>query len=505
MMSQTDLNTWTQWAESAAWAHLKSKKRDLGCQGGFRNILGERLCRWLLDEDRWRNSQFGNYWGQTSMAGSREFIIRSVESWPDENVLAELADACAQGVHPPPLPPRDGCVDLFAWWIIVDRGQNPLQPLRPEDVAHQTYGLATVTRVGQAVFLGLKDEKFTVGVCGCAPRLREAYGEIFDTSLHGTCEHFYRDGWKILEVASKYEADRGDVWGYLHTCIVNWISDFLELKCSKISVPTIHIADYFRLILARAAREIGQTCGLDDDGDDLLSALHAVDPGNSTGSNEDDPLIVRLRECVDKVLSSCRPVERIVFLLTYVPPERWSREAVAKHAADLGVPAEALVSLLCKMGDRIELTGLRLEACEFKRQYISDLLDATRQHLEQLLVEDGLPSHEAQYQIAHWNDEADSGQVRLQDLEKVLTRSSIRTREYLAARLQKLVIQLRRLAGYVQKYTDEWNRRHEFTPEEIGLLAEIIGCKSADIRQHQNTVFGRLVECMGPAVEECEQ
>jgi len=495
---------WSTWVESFGWTYLKSKKDDLGSHGGYRQILGDNLCNWLTDEKRWRESGFTKAWGTAGGPEACEFIIRSIEAWPDEYLLTDLGEECKRGLTPPPPPPRDGRADLLAWWILLDRGQKPLWQFRRKDrvsrLCDQVYETVMVTRVGNAIFRGLKKKGFTISQDNCPQVVKEAYREIFDLSFEHTLEHFYRDGWQILKVASKYRARKGEAWQYLHRSIENWISDFLRRQDGKFRVPTIHIADRFRAILARAHGqiEVNRLKGPGDgDESDLLSTLHYTEGEDDTGPCETDyALTSKLDECVERVMASSSPVEKAVFLLSYVPPQSLSRNAVSKLADEVGVPSGSLIDFVIMRDNRLELAGLLAEVCEVKGKYLASLLDKTRNTLKGTLTHQGLPLQEAQWQIDRWEMEALSGNLKKGELRDVRRNSPAESREYLAAHLQELVIQLKDVRGKMQESSEESNRSHEFSKEERKILAEMLDTTSRRIQQHEAAVRKRIIQCM---------
>lgn len=491
---------WRDWVVHFGWNYLKSKKSDLGTDPEKPDVLGRRLCDWLLDRGRWKAEGYGATWGQPATRRSEQFVIASIEAWPEEEMLAELRDA-GGGQKAPMPPPPGGCVDLLSWWVIVDRGLKPTPPATDND-AREPYGVLAATRAGGAVRYGLKLNRLTTGPDSGSdgPKLWSVLRRIFDFSLYHTFSYFYcsrfldapgsvpkkcrADKWQILQVARHYKPSAGDAWGYLHTAIARNIEAFLDSHDPDIDVPGIHVRDTFRQWLKDVRPEVPvpQRPGMEDAAD-RLGALHPdrdSEPayGDAEEGPEEMPWEAQQRQLarLQAVLGSLTPLEQAVFIFAFTPTDAWTKEAVQHLASEWGASTAPLLGLVKKKAARLasdegELVRTRVEACLEKLEYLRVLAERTRDNLLAALEGTGLDPDAAEAEADRLAGQVVPGETRRKDLPAPPSDRPYDSADFLAPRFQQLLWEAAKMRGHVLRHT----REMMYSKDELDLLARAFG------------------------------
>ena len=201
----------------------------------------------------------------------------------------------------------------------------------------------------------------------------------------------------------------------------------------------------------------------------------------------------RLRTALAAALAASKPVERAAFLLGRTSPGRWNRASLSRIAGQTKSSLADLESWVAARQRRIDLAGLRLDACEEKERYLRFLRDLTRRQMESTLKRQGVGDTEIRKTVSQKEDEAGSGRLKYGPLVAAQHKLEVTSPEFLAARFQELAMRVGKEQGYVSTATDAWNRREELTPDEIQGLSLILRCEAPeDISRYDQRVFERL-------------
>ena len=460
MAAKTDYATgsWEAWVTRRALVHLKSKKPNLLMDPTCVAVLGDAFPAWLLDRNRWLQGGFGDAWGHPEDACAHEFVIRSTELWPDEDLLSELGRVVGRTGGPPPMPKQGDLLDLLAWWVVVDRGLVPVRNLQVNDPRHRVYGQLIRTRVGYAVFCGLRNGDLACESGDVSVAVAEAYQCIFNTTLEYILDHLYSPKYKILDKSKQFKRDNGEAWGYLHRCIENYVDDFLALKDREVNVPTLSIRDKFRVILKNAQAQISPAI-TDADGQDEASVTLKLEILGAS-SEEDPPDDPETSEALRDALARATPVARAALLACHTPPATWDDVAIDALGEDLGLSGGKIVDftkLIKSHGARLELAPVRTEACQEKAEYLQALTDKTIERLRRVLRSEGHSENQIDERIQILTSQARGREVQLGDLREVLKDKTYTadSQVFLAARLQELIIQVAKMSRYADRYRTE--------------------------------------------------
>jgi len=490
-------SSWAAWVELHAWAHLKSKRPDLGSGERPRVVLGSKLCDWLLDEERWREGGLQHVWGATRSPEAGRFIIKSLETWPDDQILLDLKQE-AQKEPPPSLPPpRDGHIDLFGWWFIIDRGLTPGGAALPPQMM-DIYGELAGSHFWGAVLHGLR----------LAGLLREdtaaeARRQVFDISLEHAIAHYYRDGWKVLTIAKSYDPMRRgqgeDVWGYVHTCVSNYVkNDMMRERDPDLGAIGLTVGDKLRKILDYPGIVIKPRPGGRDADDDEGTALDRFPAHVCRGINHNsgDESASELAERLAKALEACDPVGRALFLLLRVPPSEWTEAGVAFLASALNTDGEKLRDFIRKRDEKLDLLRRRQEAYLNKAGYLSRLVELTRQSIRTVLTREGLSPDEIERKIEAW-EKVITPETKRKDLPRIpteiLKRSRFETLEYLVPWLQWKLWERQKAERKAREIEEEIKRMTErFTNEELKVLSRLLRLPAEVIRDRVKDAKDRV-------------
>ena len=496
---------WEQWVAAEACTCLAGQRCTFVSRREGRRALPEGFVAWLLDRDRWGREGFGDAWYEEGDPRATEFIRRSVDSWPDQDMLCELKRLGElAGTGKRVSADQERIINLLAWWITLNRGLVP-SDFTPENPRRRTYGDIVTTHIGRAVYSGLsKKSRHLVHESGeIAPAMAEAYRTIFDISLLQTLDYLCKTECKVVEICRKYKPDSGDAWGYLHRCIENYIHDFLESKDKEVSVPTMNMADRFRRIWKAAERQVNPPdagpAGPDDLSQDEQMETLAWRSHRGYGSCEeeesDGPETSGPRPGIP---SDAAPVARAALLLKYTPPTDWSEVSVDELARDFGLEKErrnGFVELVTARSRRLELSLIRRDACFEKREYLRVLKERTREGLRTALGREGHSRDQIKQRIDLLEKQASEGEVLLGEVRAVQKDKDcpVNSQAYLAARFQELTISEGKMSRYATNYDAEWEDRYAIAPDELKSLADVFSTTGEEVKRQ----LTRLEQMLG--------
>jgi hypothetical protein len=495
---------WEQWVAAEACTCLAGQRCAFVSRREGRKALPNAFVTWLLDQDRWGREGFGDAWCDEGSARAAEFIRRSVDSWPDEEMLCELKRLGELAANHERLPAdHERVINLLAWWITLNRGLVP-SDFTPGNPRRQTYGDIVTTHIGRAVYSGLsKKNKHLVHESGeIAPAMAEAYRTIFDISLMQTLDYLCKTECKIVGLCRKYDPDSGDAWGYLHRCIENYIHDFLESKDKEVNVPTMNMADRFRRIWKAAERQVNPP-GAGPDGPEEFSQDEQMETlawrsrrgyRHYEEEESDDPDTAEPRQGIP---SDASPVARAALLLKYTPPTDWATISVDELARDFGLEDErkdGFVELVTARSRRLELALIRRDACFEKREYLRVLKERTREGLRNALGRDGHSRDQVKQRIDLLEQQAAEGEVLLGEVRAVQKDKdcSVDSQAYLAARFQELTISEGKMSRYAANYEVEWENRYAIASDELKAMADVFSTTAQEVKRQVTELEQRL-------------
>jgi hypothetical protein len=495
---------WEQWATAEACIWLAGQRCPFMSPRPGRTALPEAFFTWLLDRDRWGREGFGDTWDDERSPRAAEFIRRSVESWPEKDMVCELKrlGEIAETLEPA-APERDRIMNLLAWWITLNRGLVP-SDFTPENPRRRVYGDIVTTHIGKAVYSGLlkKNQRLVHESGPITSAIAEAYRTIFDLSLGQTLDYLYRTERKIVDICRKYKPDSGNVWGFLHRCIENCIHDFLESKDKEVNVPTINMADRFRRIWKAAERQVNPSAdgpaGADDlsqdEQMDIMARRGHRDNEYDEPQEPEDPETARPRQAIP---SDAAPVARVALLLKYASPMDWNDISIKELARDFGLEGrnkDRFMELVGGRSARFELALVRRDACFEKREYLRVLKERTHERLKKVLSCEGHSRDQIKQRIDLLEKQASEGEVLLGEVRAVQKDKNcpVDSQAYLAARFQELVISEKKMSRYVTRHDTEWEDRYTLASEELRTLAEVFSTTLQDVRQQLTGLEQRL-------------
>lgn len=496
---------WEEWVAGRACIHLTSKRYGLQNERIDIQVIPDAFQIWLLDQDRWREAGCGHAWRDQESPQASEFVIRGVEGWPDENILAELGQLSnLTKAQEHVSSDQADTMDLLAWWIIMDRGLIPSSQ-DPQRTRLRVYGGLVTSHVGNAVYSGLKKRHLAYESGPTTPAVEEAYRTTFDFCICETIDYFYSGRRKVVEKSAGYRPDVGDAWGYLHRCIENYIDDLLALRDREVNVPTINIEDRFRRLLEAAYAQVDPGSGNLTEGEgtsvtDLLDAMaydHDVHaPHRETEADPDDYETAQLQE-KREIMEDAPPAAVAALLLSFTPPAAWDDIAIRRLAKDLGVPKRTQAgfeTVIKSRSDRLQLAIVRVEACHEKHEYLCALRERTRDRLQKVLLSEGHSQDQAEERIRLLERQASGGEVLLGEVCAVQKEEGcpVDSQAYLAARFQELIIREKKMQGYVARYSRDWERRYMIEATEFESIAEVFCTTPEQVKQEWSELKRRL-------------
>jgi hypothetical protein len=484
---------WREWAGREAFICLAGKPHRTLSLSAREAFLPDAFHTWLLDQDRWRREGLGDAWGCEASPRAAEFIRRSVDAWPDEDLLEELRRETRNATSLDEIPPnRARILDLLAWWIMMDRGLVP-DSFDPKNPRHRVYGNLVTTHVGKAVHCGLSNRHLAYETGEITPAVEEAYLEIFDTSFGETLDRFYKEERAVADKSLKYERGKGQAWAFLHRCIERFIDDFLDRKDMEVNVPNLTMADRFRRMLRAAERQTNPSAFASEESDRLSQGdqIDLIASGNHRyveDPEEEEWDDAKAAEPGSEVLVNALPVAKVAFFLKYAPPTDWNEIAIERFVEDFGLQKggrEHLKKLLIDRSNRLELARIRRDACFEKREYLRVLKERTREGLKKALSREGHSKDQIRQRIDLLEKQASGGEVLLGEVRAVQKDKNcpVDSQVYLAARFQELMISEEKMGRYAVKYNAQWEDRYTILPEEMSELAAIFTTDRECVRQ----------------------
>jgi len=439
----------------------------------------------------------GEVWGQARSPRAAKFIIVSLEEFPDEQLLLELK-AGQRSDATPQLGDHD---DLFAQWLLVDRGLRPLPAEKCRSAAWtEVYGAVINTHFGSAVLHGLR-------LAGFAPRSQsredagrqEARREAYDLAFQLALEHFHRGDWAILKLANNYDEGKGSAWRYLHPCISNYVAtDMMDKHDPGVDIPGVTFRARFQGIVGSGGHRVAESDDEEGRGTslvDLLSTLSRPSPSSGPTVEANSPVLQAVHAAIEKM----EPVPRALLLLLHVPPQVWTDRGAEVLAKQLGTEPSALIDFLRRRVENLELLERRYEACAQLADHLERCIERTVESIREAYERKGAGRDEIDQQLEALKARV-GPKTKQKDLPKAPRGSRAGSLEFLEPWLLRLLWKRQKMRLKAALYEDEMKARTKaFVPQELGELCSMTGLKRSQIKQALEEAEGVLREALSSA------